>query len=296
MKVSIHGAAGGEVTGSAYLVESKHAKVLVDCGLFQGQRRLENYNRLPSKRAMKNLNAVVLTHAHLDHTGRLPLLTKAEYDGPVFATPATIDIADLILRDSAHLQKSEFERASRHRNRQARPPREPLYSARDVQALRDLYQPLQANRPKEIAPGVSLRVVEAGHMLGSVSAELTVEENGRRQVLVFPATSARAARLCIGIRCHSSMPILCSWNPRTAIEIIARSARRQSRLERSCGKLSKRVGRYLFLPLRSAARSCCSICWRARFNAENCRSFPCILTALGDRGYEDLQQARRIVR
>lgn len=101
MKITLHGAAGGEVTGSCYLLQTRDANVLVDCGLFQGARKVENYNRIPKKGGFDKLNAVVLTHAHLDHTGRLPLLTRAEYEGPIYATPATIDFADLILKESA---------------------------------------------------------------------------------------------------------------------------------------------------------------------------------------------------
>jgi metallo-beta-lactamase family protein len=93
MKITIHGAGGGEVTGSAYLVHTSAANVLVDLGLFQGARKTENNNQLPKKGAFKKLDAVVLTHAHLDHTGRLPLLTRAGYNGPIYATTATFDIA-----------------------------------------------------------------------------------------------------------------------------------------------------------------------------------------------------------
>jgi Cft2 family RNA processing exonuclease len=117
MKITVHGAGGGEVTGSAYLVQTREANVLVDCGLFQGANKLENYNRIPKRGAFARLDAVVLTHAHLDHTGRLPLLTRAGYNGPIHATPATIDFADLILKDSAHLQKSDVERVNRRRER-----------------------------------------------------------------------------------------------------------------------------------------------------------------------------------
>ena len=107
MKITILGAGGGEVTGSAYLVQTKSANVLVDCGLFQGKKKLENYNRLPRKEAINHLNAVILTHAHQDHTGRLPLLTRVDYHGPIYATPATIEFTDLLLRDAAHLQKGD---------------------------------------------------------------------------------------------------------------------------------------------------------------------------------------------
>src|SRR3974390_1521632 len=103
MKITIHGAGGGEVTGSAYLVQTHEANVLLDLGLFQGARKTENHNHLPKKGAFQKLDAVILTHAPLAHPGRLPLLTRAGYRGPIYATPATIEIADLILRDSAHL-------------------------------------------------------------------------------------------------------------------------------------------------------------------------------------------------
>jgi metallo-beta-lactamase family protein len=185
MRITVHGAGGGEVTGSAYLLETSAAKVLVDCGLFQGARRTENHNRLPKQGAFKKLDAVILTHAHLDHTGRLPLLTRADYSGPIYATQATIDIAELILKDSAHLQQGDVERQNRRRQRTGQPPLKPLYDQKDVERLRTLYQPLKYDAATEIAPGVVARVVEAGHMLGSVSIELTVEEAGRKRIIIF---------------------------------------------------------------------------------------------------------------
>src|SRR5262245_9650775 len=132
MKVTVHGAGGGEVTGSAYLVQTQGANVLIDLGLFQGARKVENHNKIPRKGAFERLNAVVLTHAHLDHTGRLPLLTRAGYQGPIYATPATIDFADLILKDSAHLQQADIERQNRKRERTGQPLLDPLYEQKDV--------------------------------------------------------------------------------------------------------------------------------------------------------------------
>jgi metallo-beta-lactamase family protein len=185
MKITIHGAGGGEVTGSAYLVQTRDANVLLDLGLFQGANKVENYNRRPPKGAFDKLDAVVLTHAHLDHTGRLPLLTRAGYRGPIHATPATIDMADLILRDAAHLQKADVERENRRRQRQGQALLEPLYTQEDVERLRPLYRSLAYDQPTTVAPGIDIRVVEAGHMLGSVSIEMTVEEDSKKRVVIF---------------------------------------------------------------------------------------------------------------
>src|SRR5512140_2488034 len=116
MKITVLGAAGGEVTGSAYLVDTGKARVLVDCGLFQGGRQAEAKNRPPAKTRGK-LNAVLLTHAHLDHTGRLPLLTKMGFRGPVFATSATMKMTSLILRDAARIQEQDAEWKNKKRAR-----------------------------------------------------------------------------------------------------------------------------------------------------------------------------------
>src|SRR5215468_8188228 len=139
MKVTLLGAAGGEVTGSAYLVETPTANVLVDCGFFQGSKKIENFNRLPTSAALRRLDAVVMTHAHLDHSGRLPLLARGGYRGPIFGTRATFDLADLILRDSASLHKSEVGRENRRRREQGKPPLEVLFTDKEVTRLRPLY-------------------------------------------------------------------------------------------------------------------------------------------------------------
>jgi metallo-beta-lactamase family protein len=185
MRITVHGAGGGEVTGSAYLVQTPEANVLIDCGLFQGARKVENYNRIPKRGAFEKLNAVVLTHAHLDHTGRLPLLTRAGYAGPIFATSATIDFADLILKDSAHLQKSDVERQNRRRQRMGQALLEPLYEQQDVERLRPLYRKLGYDEPTALAPDITVRALEAGHMLGSASLELTVEDQDKKKVVIF---------------------------------------------------------------------------------------------------------------
>ena len=185
MKITIHGAGGGEVTGSAYQVHTKSANVLVDCGLFQGKKKLENYYRLPRREGMKQLDAVILTHAHLDHTGRLPLLTRMGYRGPIHATPATIEFSDLLLRDAAHLQAGDVKWENKKRLREGLPLLEPLFSLEEVDELSPLYRPLAYDLPTEIAPGIVVRAVESGHIAGSVSIEMSITENGNRRVVVF---------------------------------------------------------------------------------------------------------------
>ena len=184
MKLSFLGAAG-EVTGSAYLLETSRARLLVDCGTFQGMPQAEALNLLPKEVAPAHLHAVLLTHAHLDHTGRLPLLTKNGFHGPVFCTDATRDLTRLILRDSAKIQLQDIARLNRRRQRADEPPLEPLYTHEDVEVLEPLYRLVPYRDPVEIAPGVRARFVEAGHLLGSTSIQLQIEEGGKTHCLVF---------------------------------------------------------------------------------------------------------------
>jgi metallo-beta-lactamase family protein len=185
MKITLLGAAGGEVTGSAYLVQTAKANVMVDCGLFQGAQKLENFNRLPSASALKELHAVVLTHAHLDHTGRLPLLTRFDYTGPIYATSATIALSELILKDSAYLQGEDAKRQNRWRLEAGKPPIVPLYTQKEVDRLNPLYRRMRYDHPTPVAPGISVRAVEAGHILGSASLEFTIDDGGRKKIVVF---------------------------------------------------------------------------------------------------------------
>jgi metallo-beta-lactamase family protein len=185
MKVTLLGAAGGEVTGSAYLLETRSANVLVDCGFFQGSNKSGNYNRIPKRGAINHLHAVLLTHAHLDHTGRLPLLTRAEYSGPIYATPATFELADLIMRDCAYLHAADVQRENRRRSERGQEWLDVLFTEKDVAKLRPLYRRVKYDHPLEVAPGVVARWVEAGHVFGSASIEVTVDEDGRKTVIVF---------------------------------------------------------------------------------------------------------------
>src|SRR3974377_1256626 len=141
MKITIVGAAGGEVTGSAYYVQTKQGSVLVDCGLFQGGKKAEALNRPPTGPKQK-LDAVLLTHGHLDHTGRLPLVAKRGHRVPVFATPATIEMTALILRDSARIHAGDAERQNRKRERAGEPPIQPLYTPSDAEEAIQCLQPV----------------------------------------------------------------------------------------------------------------------------------------------------------
>src|SRR5262245_20749762 len=126
MNIHFHGAAG-DVTGSAYLVRTEHASVLVDCGMVQGSQQAGGKNRAVPRLTGGKLDAVLLTHGHLDHVGRLPILTKRGYEGPIYATQATIDLGSLIIRDAAHIQEMDLNRENRRREWAGLPPYQPLY-------------------------------------------------------------------------------------------------------------------------------------------------------------------------
>jgi metallo-beta-lactamase family protein len=184
MKITVVGAAGGEVTGSAYYVQTKQASVLVDCGLFQGGRKAEALNRPPTGTKQK-LDAVLITHGHLDHTGRLPLIAKRGHRVPVFATPATIEMTALILRDSARIQAGDAEHRNRKRQRAGEAPIEPLYTPEDAEQAIQCLEPVPYLEAVPVAPGIQAIWAEAGHMLGSATIQLIVEEDSRQKRVVF---------------------------------------------------------------------------------------------------------------
>jgi metallo-beta-lactamase family protein len=185
MRITFLGASGSEVTGSSYLVQTATSSVMVDFGLFQGGSGADKLNVLPKGVDFKNLKAVLLTHAHLDHCGRLPLLVQTGFRGRVYATPGTRDIAALILRDSAKIQASDLERINRKRQRAGQQPKPVLYTIEDVEKVLNQFEPLPYHQEVKVAEGLFLTVAEAGHMLGSASFSLQQRGAGRNTTVVF---------------------------------------------------------------------------------------------------------------
>src|SRR5579859_5364745 len=178
------------VTGSKYLVEAAGKRLLVDCGLFQGTNELKERNWKPLPVDPKTFDYVLLTHAHLDHTGWLPVLVKDGFRGPIFANPATIDLTGILLKDSAHLQQEETENAQR--NKWSRHPNPvALYGPDDVDPVLKLLKPMPRSGGFDISPEFHVTSYDAGHILGSSSLELTITETGRKIVVVFSGDIGR---------------------------------------------------------------------------------------------------------
>jgi metallo-beta-lactamase family protein len=183
MKLTFFGAAG-EVTGSAYLLETTTARVLIDFGLHQGEPEARDHNRFPSSLDVARLDAVLLTHAHLDHAGRLPMLADAGYRGPIYATPATRELGEILLKDAAFLQAADAARAIAYR-KPGDPAPKPLFDPTDVELAMRLFRDVPYATAVPIARGISARWVDAGHILGACSIEVTVEDAGQTTIIAF---------------------------------------------------------------------------------------------------------------
>ena len=184
MKIEFWGATR-EVTGSCFLIEVNGHRLLVECGLVQGESAEDERNRAPFPFDVKHIDAVILTHSHLDHSGRLPLLVKAGYRGPIYTHSASLDLARIMLKDAGFLNEKDVEWENRKRQRKHLPLLEPLYTVKDAQASMRRFKALDYGEIVEILQGVKLRLQDAGHILGSAIVELWLEEGGVNRKIVF---------------------------------------------------------------------------------------------------------------
>jgi len=184
MKLQTFGAAG-RVTGSCHLIEIGDIRILLDCGLIQGGRKEEALNSDPFPFDPARIDAVVLSHAHIDHSGRIPLLIKAGFTGPVYAHTATRALCDIMLKDAGFIQEHDAERENRRRKRKGLPAVEPLYTADEAVAGMRQFRSVPYDRKLRILPPVIVRFRDAGHILGSCIIELWLTEGGDERKLVF---------------------------------------------------------------------------------------------------------------
>jgi metallo-beta-lactamase family protein len=177
--------ATGQVTGSCYLLETSTHRILLECGMFQGSKETEKQNAADFPFDPARIDAVVLSHAHLDHCGRLPKLVKDGFKGPVFLTEASFPLLELMLRDAVHLQLRDTEWENKRRQRAGKKLLEPLYGLEDVEALLKLRQPIGYSEEKEILAGITVSFHEAGHILGSSIVRLRIKDSHEVKTLVF---------------------------------------------------------------------------------------------------------------
>jgi len=168
LKLTFHGAAGC-VTGFCARLQTDQATLLIDCGMFQGPKTLKALNYEPFPFQVEEIDAVLLTHAHIDHSGLLPKLWKAGFRGPIHATAATRDLCEIMLADAGGIQESEVEHLNRRNQRRGRPPVEAIYGAADAKRTMKLFQKVKKGEPAQVAPRVAATYWEAGHILGAAS-------------------------------------------------------------------------------------------------------------------------------
>ncbi|MGF1548750.1 MAG: MBL fold metallo-hydrolase RNA specificity domain-containing protein [Thiotrichales bacterium] len=184
MYIEFFGAANG-VTGSCHLVTAGPYRILLDCGLFQGRREDEARNQEAFPFDPATLDAVVLSHSHIDHSGRIPLLVQRGFKGPIYTQGASRDLCRIMLKDSAFIQEREAEIENRKRERKGLKPVAPLYTMDHAQTAMRQFRVLHYDEIRELFPGVRLRLRDAGHILGSSIVELWLETEGQRRKLVF---------------------------------------------------------------------------------------------------------------
>ncbi len=221
MNITFYGAAK-EVTGSCYLIENQGYRVLLECGLFQGMPKSELRNSEPFAFDPTSIDAVVLSHAHIDHSGRIPLLVKSGFSGPVYTHKATKDLCNIMLADSAFLNEKEAEWGNRKRARKGLPLIEPLYTMEDARHAVMQFKAVDYNTEHDIVPGVRLKLLDAGHILGASIVELTMSDGGSERKLVFSGDLGQ-----------NGMPILCDPESVKNADIVLMESTYGDRMHRS---------------------------------------------------------------
>ncbi len=260
--------ASGEVTGSGYLLETPKAKVLIDFGMFQGRKAtLAQNSSLGALRPAK-LDSVLLTHAHLDHCGRLPMLFKNGFSGRVYGTHATRDVVRLILSDSAHIQKFDAKRRNKYRKRAGKADVSPLYGTTDVDPVMKRYKNVELGTVRDVAPGVTAKFFEAGHILGSTSIQVTVKEGNSERVIVFSGDVGR-----------DNMPLLRNPDPPQEADFVLlestygdrehRSVKATERELKQTLKAARKKGARIIIPAFSVGRTQLLLYYLAQLNAED---------------------------
>ena len=184
MNITFYGAAQN-VTGSCHMVEVAGHKFLIDCGLFQGNltNQMMNYEEFPFN--IQEVEFVILTHAHIDHSGRIPKLYKAGYKNPVYCTTATQELCKIMLPDSGHIQETEIEWVNRKRMRAGKAPNDPIYTEQDAIDCLEIFAGIEYNTRVTINENISFELTDAGHMLGSSVVHLYLTEDGEEKTVVF---------------------------------------------------------------------------------------------------------------
>lgn len=229
MKVTVFGAAGA-VTGSCHLVEAAGKRILLDCGMIQGGKIEEARNALPFDFDVKSIDAVVLSHAHIDHCGRLPVLARFGYHGPIYTHRATVDLLPVMLEDAASLAEMDAERRNRFR-KGGHSQHKPLFTRQDVGMVVRQLERLDYRKPETLFPGVTVTLQEAGHILGSASIRIQALEGGATRTLVFSGD--------IG---PLNTPILSDPDPFTQADLVLMESTYGGRLHRARAATIQEMG------------------------------------------------------
>ncbi|MFT4727855.1 MAG: metallo-beta-lactamase family protein [Granulosicoccus sp.] len=229
MKLTSYGAAE-EVTGSCHLIELGNTRILLDCGLIQGRRKDELRNHDPFPFNPAELDAVVLSHAHIDHCGRLPMLLDQGFKGKIHTHAATCDLVQILLKDSAHLNARDVEYRNKRRKRAGKPLLPPLYDQSDVENTINRLAALEYETPRKIAQGVSIKLFDAGHILGSSMVELTLVEGKQTRTVVFSGDLG-----------HRGSPILRDFSLLKKADLVLMESTYGNRLHREWSETLKEV-------------------------------------------------------